>query len=503
MAGSFDTIRSAIVSFVETADQETSALPLYSIEATIEETVEETPAQSAQAEVDDSLFSTSILPVPGEGPVHLPDETPSETPNPSAQSAEHSTEPPAEPPAEPSTVPSTEPSYSSPSSRKFVIVSLCQVMSISERLSESISESVCMAIERLHSLLSLLQSANQPSLAAFTDYFYTQINQTLLWAVAVPLSTTHSPHSLLCDPSSLLRATSHAHLHDMLIQQIPPLRLEPRSLLALVASCRTIGRSEVKKVVQTLMDYTPEDPSIDSERLIDSLQVTEIVQTCSETSLALLRSYCLIEADHCTDEWMKEVLNGEEMKVANAMILVVRRLYSTLQDCNALFNETPTKINDPSPITFQCVKEEPSEEMYAYIEKTMASRAKVLPVELKATAHDVVMGLLRTFLKNVQEEIRVNVLFDYQLHKVVVNLAFLFSMVSCVLEDPKELREVVDSVIRSAYERCYEPTDMAEEEQKSAIEDGIVEFMMAVSEFFVCFKKTYIFDELVLIKWPS
>ena len=73
-------------------------------------------------------------------------------------------------------------------------------------------------------------------------------------------------------------------------------------------------------------------------------------------------------------------------------------------------------------------------------------------------------------------------LYDYQFRCLVVNLAFVFSMTSCLLEDAKELREIVQGVIRSAWERCYEPSEVTEEQQKGAVENGIVEFMMMVSE---------------------
>ena len=164
---------------------------------------------------------------------------------------------------------------------------------------------------------------------------------------------------------------------------------------------------------------------------------------------------------------------------------LMREFYTEFGNAGALLAEKPVKPRDPSPETFRTagITEELEEgEMYAYIEKTMATRVKVLPLEVRAGMQDVWMALLRTMMKNLQEEVRASVLYDYQFRCLVVNLAFVFSMTSCLLEDAKELREVVQGVIRSAWERCYEPSEVTEEQQKSAVENGIVEFMMMVSE---------------------
>ena len=171
--------------------------------------------------------------------------------------------------------------------------------------------------------------------------------------------------------------------------------------------------------------------------------------------------------------------------VAEGIVRLMREFYTEFGNAGALLAEKPVKPRDPSPETFRTagMTEELEEgEMYAYIEKTMATRVKVLPLEVRAGMQDVWMALLRTMMKNLQEEVRASVLYDYQFRCLVVNLAFVFSMTSCLLEDAKELREVVQGVIRSAWERCYEPSEVTEEQQKSAVENGIVEFMMMVSE---------------------
>ena len=52
-------------------------------------------------------------------------------------------------------------------------------------------------IERLHSLLSLLQTTLPNVLAGFTEYFYTQIQQTLVWILAILLRARNIPHPIL------------------------------------------------------------------------------------------------------------------------------------------------------------------------------------------------------------------------------------------------------------------------------------------------------------------
>lgn len=89
MAGSFDTVRASLVALVQEIDQKARELPLYVLPET-PQPAEETPTtqepagepnggnsgNSGNGGVED-LFSTTIAPVPGEGPVSLPaDETP-------------------------------------------------------------------------------------------------------------------------------------------------------------------------------------------------------------------------------------------------------------------------------------------------------------------------------------------------------------------------------------------------------------------------------------------
>ena len=55
-------------------------------------------------------------------------------------------------------------------------------------------------VERLNSLLSLVQAALPAAVAGFTEYFYTQIQQTLL------LKAQNAPHTLLYGPEKVLGA---------------------------------------------------------------------------------------------------------------------------------------------------------------------------------------------------------------------------------------------------------------------------------------------------------
>lgn len=124
MAGSFDTVRASLVALVQEIDQKARELPLYVLPET-PQPAEETPTtqepagepmgepnggNSGNGGVED-LFSTTIAPVPGEGPVSLPaDETPNvetvETVEPSKPAVPAESEKPekpekAEKPAEP------------------------------------------------------------------------------------------------------------------------------------------------------------------------------------------------------------------------------------------------------------------------------------------------------------------------------------------------------------------------------------------------------------------
>ena len=46
------------------------------------------------------------------------------------------------------------------------------------------------------------------------------------------------------------------------MQQLPQLNISARCALGLFSGCRMISRSVIKSTVQVLVDYTPEDSSI-------------------------------------------------------------------------------------------------------------------------------------------------------------------------------------------------------------------------------------------------
>ena len=368
------------------------------------------------------------------------------------------------------------------------------VGSLSAEFASGVSQRLRQVVERQHSLLSLLQTALPDALSAFTEYFYAQVQQTLLWGASLLLASLHVPHSLLCSQptaflASLPRPPLSLRLHDALLAQIPPVSLSPRGILALYAGSRLVAREGVKEVLQSLVDYTPEDDQLDAERLTAGLQAAQLVQAWNDAAAQALRSFCARSAQLAARTlWDEAVETGETEgeKVAEGVVRLVREFYTEFQNTGALLAEAPVKPRDPSPETFGTAgmmeKEEEEGELYAYIEKTMATRVKVLPLEVRANMQEVWTALLRSTLKNLQEDIRASVMYDYQFRCLVVNLAFVFSMAKCLLDDAKELREVVQGVIQSAWERCYVPSEVTEEEQKSAVENGIVEFMMLVSE---------------------
>lgn len=271
MAGSFDVIRGELANVIKTADANTQTLPLWeapkpkpapepAVQPSVAEPTEpatEPAAESAEAPVlpsTDDLFSTTMAPVPGEGPVTLPE--------PSEKTPETA---PVAPTSAPEPVEKEAPRETVEGIGKFV--------------SEQMETLLRRVVERLHSLLSLVQVTVPDSLVAFTDYFYTQIQQTLLWFSGLLFRIQNTPHSLLYgSDSAVLYADSDSkyflallvtprkpalYLNEALVRQLPQLTVSSRTALGLFSACRLISRSVIKSIVQTLVDYTPEDPSID------------------------------------------------------------------------------------------------------------------------------------------------------------------------------------------------------------------------------------------------
>ena len=77
---------------------------------------------------------------------------------------------------------------------------------VSNALCDDISVLLRRVVERLNSMLSLVQMTLPDAIAAFTEYFYTQIQQTLLWFLALLLKAQNAPHTLLYGPEKVLGA---------------------------------------------------------------------------------------------------------------------------------------------------------------------------------------------------------------------------------------------------------------------------------------------------------
>ena len=124
-------------------------------------------------------------------------------------------------------------------------------------------------------------------------------------------------------------------LNAALLSQLAPLSFSSRVALCLFASCRTLSRQAVKNIVQTLIDYTPEDPSVDQEHLTLNMNISGIVHVTNDAANAMLRCYCVDLAKQCAALFMKEVMNGEvDGYVMDASLRIVQLLYTAFMDCN-------------------------------------------------------------------------------------------------------------------------------------------------------------------------
>ena len=260
-------------------------------------------------------------------------------------------------------------------------------------------------------------------------------------------------------------------LNPALVAQLATLSLSPRLALALFAACRGLSKQAVKAVAQTLLDYTPEDPSVDQEALTLGLNLAGIVHACNATAAAMLRGFCVLLAKQCAALFVSGAVNGEgaEGFVADASLEVARLLYTAFEDCNEVVCDAAVALATGEAEALVHAEAKESEELYEYIEKSMSTRVKVVPAEIRATMADVMSCVLACFAKNVGEEIRANVMYDYQYRSVEVNLAFLLTMAKGVLKDTSAVKERFVDTLNSAFERCYEPGDMEEEVQKACL----------------------------------
>ena len=278
---------------------------------------------------------------------------------------------------------------------------------------------------------------------------------------------------------------SAVELNEALLSQLMPLSFSSRVALCLFASCRTLSRQSVKSIVQMLIDYTPEDPSVDQERLTLNMNISGIVHVANDAANAMLRCYCVDLAKQCTALFMREVMNGEvDGRVVDASLRIVQLLYTAFMDCNDVCDAVSAlqKVTEVVVLSHEDRKEREGDELYEYIEKSMAMRVKIVPTELRSTMADVLSCVLKCFAKNVGEEIRANVLYDYQYRCVEVNLAFILTMTQGLLKEVSLLKESFLDTVNSAFDRCYEPTEVDGESQKKEIDQGMERFKELVAD---------------------
>lgn len=212
------------------------------------------------------------------------------------------------------------------------------------------------------------------------------------------------------------------------------------------------------------------------------MNISGLVQASNDAANAMLRCFCTLCAHQMSDDFIQQVLNASDLDAAVAPSTVhsMQLLYTAFQDCNDTVVDGATELGTPVletllQVTREAVSADESE-MFSYIEKAMSSRIRILPLELKPTIMDVVGSTIKLFVKNVLEEIRSNVIFEYQFHNVIINLAFVFSMSKALLVDVTEIHNMIEETVKTGYERCFGPTLVEEDIQKKAIQKGMDAF---------------------------
>ena len=164
------------------------------------------------------------------------------------------------------------------------------------------------------------------------------------------------------------------------------------------------------------------------------MNISGLIQASNDAANAMLRCFCVLCANQMTDDFIEHVLNASDLEaaVASSTIHSLQLMFTAFQDCNDAVVDAITELGAPAletllHVTREAISAEESE-MFSYIEKAMSSRIRILPLELKPTMMDVVGSTIKLFVKNVLEEIRSNVIFEYQYHNVIINLAFVLSM---------------------------------------------------------------------------
>ena len=226
MAGSFDVCRAELLALLQRQQEAVNALPLFSKPAPQPsgEPAVEPAAPVAEPSAEQPVVSAEPTAEPSvEHTVEPTTEQPAEQPV-AEPEAEKGTEQPAEPvaepsqqPAEPVTSPATNPApepAAKPAPEQPAPRASRSHTNWTSQLVKEVSAAVCTGVEtllrrvveRLNSLLSLVQAALPAAVAGFTEYFYTQIQQTLLWFLALLLKAQNAPHTLLYGPEKVLGA---------------------------------------------------------------------------------------------------------------------------------------------------------------------------------------------------------------------------------------------------------------------------------------------------------
>ena len=226
MAGSFDVCRAELLALLQRQQEAVDALPLFSKPAPqpsgepasepaapVAEPSAEQPVVSAEPTAEPSV-EQSVEPTAeqlAEQPMAEPEaekgtEQPAEpVAEPSQQPAEPVTSPAANPAPEPTAKPAPE-QPAPRASRSHINRTSQLVKEVSAAVCTGVETLLRRVVERLNSLLSLVQAALPAAVAGFTEYFYTQIQQTLLWFLALLLKAQNAPHTLLYGPEKVLGA---------------------------------------------------------------------------------------------------------------------------------------------------------------------------------------------------------------------------------------------------------------------------------------------------------
>lgn len=215
MAGSFDVCRADLLALLQRQQEAVDALPLFSKPAPQPsgEPAVEPAAPVAEPSAEQPVVSAEPTAEPSvEQSVEPTTEQPAEQPM-AEPEAEKGTEQPAEPVTSPAANPAPEPAAKPAPEQPAPRASRSHISRTSQLVKE-VSAAVCTGVEtllrrvveRLNSLLSLVQAALPAAVAGFTEYFYTQIQQTLLWFLALLLKAQNAPHTLLYGPEKVLGA---------------------------------------------------------------------------------------------------------------------------------------------------------------------------------------------------------------------------------------------------------------------------------------------------------